>query len=119
MLVPPDVNEPGGHTEQSDALFALHRLSSPQTTQPPLSESFVPARQNTHCVAPASDVEPSSHDVQFDAPAAGEYEPAAQGSTTLVPLHADPAGHGVQLVRVVLVPPDVNEPPVHVSQFVA
>ena len=72
-----------------------------------------------HCVAPASDVEPSSHAVQFDAPAAGEYEPAAQGSTTLVPLHADPAGHGVQLVRVVLVPPDVYEPAPHTEQFIA
>ena len=36
-----------------------------------------------------------------------------QVSTTLVPLHADPAGHGVQLVRVVLVPPEVNDPLVH------
>ena len=72
VLVPPDVNEPGPHTEQLTALFALHRWSAPQSTQPPLSERYVPARQNTHCVAPASEVEPSPHVVQLDAPGSGE-----------------------------------------------
>ena len=54
------------------ALFALHRLSVPHSTQPPFSERYVPARQNMHCVAPASDVVPSSHVVQLDAPRSGE-----------------------------------------------
>ena len=119
MLVPPDVNEPGKHTEQSDALFTLHRLSAPHSTQPPLAERCVPARQNAHCVAPASDVSPASHAMHSEAPAAEEYEPAAQGSTTLVPSHAEPAGHRLQLVRVVLVPPEVNQPTVQTSQLVA
>ena len=33
----------------------------------------------------------------------------------LDPLHCEPAGHSVQLVRVVAVPPDVNEPSRHVK----
>ena len=119
MLVPPEVNQPAAHGSQLAAWFALHRLSAPHSTQPPLSERYVPARQNTHCVAPASDVEPSSQATQLDAPGPAEYEPAAQGWTTLVPLHADPAGHRVQLVRVAFVPPEVNEPPVQISQLVA
>ena len=72
VLVPPEVNEPTVHGSQVVAWFALHKSSAPQTSQPPLSESFVPARQNMHCVAPASDVEPSSHTVQLDAPGSGE-----------------------------------------------
>ena len=72
VLVPPDVNEPAVHSSQLAAWFALHRLSAPHSTQPPLPERYVPARQNMHCVAPASDVEPSSHAVQLDAPGSGE-----------------------------------------------
>ena len=34
VLVPPDVYEPAPHTEQFIALFALHRLSAPQSSQP-------------------------------------------------------------------------------------
>ena len=55
VLVPPEVNEPGGHTEQLGALFTLHRLSAPQSTQPSLSERDVPARHGTHDDAPASE----------------------------------------------------------------
>ena len=119
VLVPPDVNELGGHAEQLVALFALHRLSAPQSSQPPLGESDVPARQNSHCVAPSSDVVPASHAVQLDAPGSDEYVPAVHGSATLVPSHAEPAGHSVQLVRVVFVPPDVNELGGHTEQLVA
>ena len=38
---------------------------------------------------------------------------------TLVPSHAEPAGHSTQLVRVVAVPPDVNEPTGHGLQRLA
>ena len=58
VFVPPEVNQPAPHTAQLAAWFALHRLSAPQASQPPLCERNVPARQNTHCVAPASDVSP-------------------------------------------------------------
>ena len=48
--------------------------------------------------------------MQLDAPVSGEYVPEVQASTMLVPLHAEPAGHSAQLVCVIIVPPDVNEP---------
>ena len=99
---PPEVNEPGGHTEQDSALFSLYRLSAPQSTQPPASRRYVPARQNVHCDAPGSDVVPVAHTV-----------------FTLVPSHEEPAGHGSQLVRVVLSPPDVNEPGGQTLQLLA
>ena len=79
----------------------------------------MPARQNSHCVAPALDVEPAAHAVQFDAPGCAEYVPAAHSSTMLVPLHAEPAGHRAQLVRVTRVPPEVKEPIGHTSQIAA
>ena len=74
---PPEVNEPGGPTRQFSALFPLYLLSAPQSTQPPDSCRYVPARQKEHCDAPASDVVPEAHAV-----------------ITLVPSHEDPAGHG-------------------------
>ena len=111
VLVLPEVKEPGEHAEHFAALLELYRLSAPQSSQPPSSDRNVPARQNTHCVAPALDVEPASHVVQLDAPGSAEKVPAAHSAIALVPLHAEPAGHSAQLVRVVLVvPPDVNEP---------
>ena len=45
--------------------------------------------------------------------------PAGQSLLMLVPLHAEPAGHSAQLVRVLLVPPEVNQPTVQISQLVA
>ena len=92
-------------------------MSAPQLSQPPSSDRKVPARQNEHCVAPASEVVPSSHVAQVDAPGSTENVPAAHSSMMLVPLHADPAGHRAQLVRVVFVPPEVNDPNGHVSQL--
>ena len=62
---------------------------------------------------------PASHAVQFDAPGSAENVPAGHSSTMLVPLHAEPAGHRAQLVRAVLVPPEVKEPLGHTSQFSA
>ena len=75
-LSPPEVKEPGGHSRQESALFSLYRLSAPQSAQPPASRRYVPARQNVHCDAPASDVVPVAHTV-----------------FTLVPSHEKPAGH--------------------------
>ena len=45
--------------------------------------------------------------------------PAGHSLLMLVPSHAEPAGHSEQLVRVVFVPPEVNQPAVHGSQLVA
>ena len=61
---------------------------------------------------------PARHDAHDDAPAP-EYVPASQISTILVPSHREPAGQGSQRERVVLSPPDVNEPPGHVLQPLA
>ena len=72
-----------------------------------------------HCDAPSSDVLPAGHAVQLDAPSSAEYVPAAHGVFALVPSQCEPAGQAVQLVRVVGVPPDVNEPSGHASQRVA
>ena len=93
VLVPPDVNEPGGHGSHSKALFELKRSSEPHTSQPPLDERYVPARQNSHCVAPALDVVPAAHGSQSDAPGCAENVPAGHSSTMLVPSHDEPAGH--------------------------
>ena len=57
--------------------------------------------------------------MQIDAPGSVEYVPAAHSATMLVPLHAEPAGHRAQLVRVALVPPDVKEPSGHIEQLSA
>ena len=55
----------------------------------------------------------------MEAPVSEENVPAAHSSMMLVPLHAEPAGHKAQLVRVALVPPEVKEPDGHTSQFAA
>ncbi len=73
----------------------------------------MPARQNSHWVAPLLDVVPGAHTAQFDAPGSAEYVSTAHFTMMLVPLHAEPAGHSAQFVRVALVPPDVNEPSGH------
>jgi hypothetical protein len=44
------------------------------------------------------------------------YFPAAHVTTLLVPSHAEPLGHIVQVVRVCILLPDVNEPVGHVAQ---
>ena len=116
-LVPPEVKEPSGHTKHSAALFELKRWSDPHSAHPPTAERNVPARQNEHCVAPALDVMSAAHAVQFDAPGSAENVPGAHSETTLVPSHAEPAGHGVQAVRVVWMPPEVKEPSGHTSQL--
>ena len=103
MPVPPEVNEPPVHGSQLAAWFELHRSSAPQASHPLWS-----ARR---CV-------PARHDAHDDAPAP-EYVPASQAVTMLVPSHREPAGQGSQRDRVVLSPPDVNEPPGHVLQPLA
>ena len=118
-MVPPEVNEPAGQIEKIEALFELKRSSAPHASQPPLAERNVPARQNTHCVAPALDVSPDGQIVQLDAPASAENVPAAHTSTTLVPSHAEPAGHTPQAVRVVGSPPEVKEPEGHTKHSAA
>ena len=60
----------------------------------------------------------SSHAEQSLSPAATKY-PAAQTRLMLVPSQDEPAGHSVQLVRVVFAPPDVTEPTGHTSQLPA
>ena len=62
---------------------------------------------------------PASHAVQFDAPGSAENVPAGHSWTMLVPLHAEPAGHTMQVVRVLFVPPEVNEPAGHTRQLAA
>ena len=50
---------------------------------------------------------------------AAANSPSEHLETIAVPLHAEPAGHGAQLVRVALVPPEVNEPSGHTEQLPA
>ncbi len=71
-----------------------------------------------HCVAPASDVVPAGQRVQLAAPSS-ENVPAAHFTLSPAPSHTEPAGHGRQLVRVVGVPPDVNEPVGQIEQLAA
>ena len=70
-----------------------------------------------HCVAPASEADPGGQGKHVDAPGCGEYVPAEHSVWLLVPSHENPAGQSLQLVRVVSVPPDVNEPRGHTVQF--
>ena len=58
-----------------------------------IAPEYVPGKHGAHVKEP------------FDA-----CVPAAHGDFALVPSHACPGGHGLQLVRVVLSPPAVNEP---------
>ena len=51
---------------------ALFGFSTPHSTHPTLSSRYVPAKQNSHCVAPALDVVPVGQAVQLDAPASKE-----------------------------------------------
>ena len=61
---------------------------------------------------------PARHGAHDDDPAS-EYVPASHAVTMLVPSHLEPAGQGSQRDRVVLSPPEVNEPPGHVLQLLA
>ena len=68
--------------------------------------------------ASAPDDVPARHGEQDDAlPAA--YVPSLHGVCTLVPSHEYPSEHLLQLVRVVVVPPDVNDPAGHVLHALA
>ena len=69
-------------------------------------------------VAPAADAVPARHGEQDDAPASA-YVPAAHSISTLVPAHACPERHSLQLVRVVLLPPEVIQPAEHLVQLPA
>ena len=72
VVVPPLVKKPSGHVEQLSALFSLNMSSTPHSTHPTLTSRYVPARQNSHCVAPAVDVVPVGQAVQLGAPASEE-----------------------------------------------
>ena len=64
-------------------------------------------------VPPAVD-EPTAHVAQLLAPAALNLESAPHCVCMLLPSHDEPAGHALHEVRVVVVPPAVNEPAAHV-----
>ena len=94
LVVPPDVNQPAPHTEHSAAEFSLHRSSAPHESHPLWSDRrLVPAKHGAHDIAPSP-----------------EYVPLPHCVTVLEPSQKDPAGHGEQVVRVVLSPPEVLEP---------
>ena len=61
---------------------------------------------------------PARHDAHDDAPAS-EYVPASHAVAMLVPSHRKPAEQGSHRDRVVLSPPEVNDPPGHVLQPLA
>ena len=61
---------------------------------------------------------PARHSEHDDAPTSADV-PAAHAVRTLEPSQEYPAGHGSQLVRVVLSPPDVYDPGGHVLQLLA
>ena len=84
------------------------------------SPAYDPAAHATHAVdgSESKSAVPAAHCSHVVDPAA-EYVPAAHSSMMLVPLHAEPAGHLAQFVRVALVPPDVNEPSGHGSAAAA
>ena len=76
------------------------------------------APQSVQLAASASDDAPARHGEHDDAlPAA--YVPASHAVCTLDPSHEKPDGHSLQLVRVVVVPPDVYDPAEHVLQLLA
>ena len=86
-------------------------------------------------LSPPDVYEPAGHALQLLAPSplycsslphaeqalefAAANSPAAHFEMTLVPSHAEPAGHTLQVVRVVVAPPEVNEPPGHTEQLPA
>ena len=97
------MNEPGGHTSQLEAWFALYLLSAPQSEQ---------------LNAWAIDALPARHVAHDDAPPAA-YVPTAQVVLLLVPSQEKPAGQGLQNAREIDVPPDAKEPGGHVLQLLA
>jgi hypothetical protein len=63
--------------------------------------------------------EPATHVAQLLAPAALYLESAPHCACVLLPSHDEPGGHAVHEVRVVKLPPAVNEPAAHVAQLLA
>ena len=115
VSVPPDVNEPGSHFLHAEALFSLHMLFMPQSTQsPPLPGRYVPARQGscadaprgqklplsqvTHAVDPLETWKlPAVHAVHSDWRVIAVNEPGTHGEWVVEPVaHEEPAGHAVQ-----------------------
>ena len=79
VLLPPVVNEPGGHWSQRSASSALYVSSAPHSVQlAALTDDHEPARQDEHTGEPAL-----------------AYVPAAHSVLLVVPSHAKPAGHAV------------------------
>jgi hypothetical protein len=74
-----------------------------------------PASQPPQALLLGLDSFPAGHAEHVVAPATANF-PEAQAVVVLVPSHEDPAGHAAHEVRVVVVPPAVNEPTAHVAQ---
>ena len=74
VMVPPDVNELGGHVRQVAAPFSLHSSSAPHSVQfAAIAADHVPARHGVHERPPPAALVPAAHAVR-----------------TLVPSHAYP-----------------------------
>ena len=81
LVVPPDVNEPGGQGAHSDAASPLKRLSAPHGAH---DDALKP-----ECV-------PVVHAEHIGAPSAA-YVPGSQRVVVFEPSHAQPAGHTVHV----------------------
>jgi hypothetical protein len=123
VAVPPAVNEPATHVAQLLAPAALCLASAPQAVRVLLPSHDEPAGHVEHevrvvAVPPAVD-EPATQVAQLLAPAALCLASAPQAVRVLLPSHDEPAGHVEHEVRVVAVPPAVNEPAAQVAQLLA
>ena len=104
----PSHAKPGGQGAQ----FVRVVIPSPPVVHEPAGHAL-------QLLAPASLYRLSlPHSEQLLAPAAAAY-PASHCSMMLVPLHSFPARQAVQAVRVVFVPPEVNQPARQIEQFSA
>ena len=84
VMVPPDVNELGGHVRQLAAPFSLHKSSAPHSVQlAAVAADHVPARHGVHERAPPEALVPAAH-----------------GVCLLVPSHVYPCGQRSQRVRI-------------------
>jgi hypothetical protein len=82
-----------------------------------------PARHAEHEVrvrlSPPGVKEPAAHVLQLLAPASLYMASVPQAVSALLPSHDEPLEHAEHEVRVVAVPPAVNEPATHVAQLLA
>jgi hypothetical protein len=97
-LSPPEVYDPAAHVSHLAAPADDHLLSLPHAL---------------HCALPVGANAPGGHSPQADAPAAAN-EPALHTKTWLVPSQRWPSWHSEHVLRVLELPPEVNEPELHV-----